>query len=62
MVRGSLRVPDVVAIERVRGSCPVVTVRMCLESAGTPLLITLTLCEWQRIAERIADATSTLGC
>jgi hypothetical protein len=52
---------DIVALERVRGSCPVVTFRFGLESAGAPILVTLTLCEWQRIAQRIADAAVALG-
>lgn len=61
MVRGSAGRQDIVALERVRGSCPVVTFRFGLESAGTPILVTLTLCEWQRIAQRIAEAAVALG-
>lgn len=62
MVSGSVRPPEIVAVESQRGSCPIVTFRMAIESAGAPILVTLTLCEWKRIAQRIADAAVALGC
>jgi hypothetical protein len=56
--------PDIVAVDGERGSCPVVTFGLNTRptSGAPPLLITLTLCEWQRLARRVVEVAATLGC
>lgn len=50
----------IVALERRGGACPVVTFSFPAQSVGGSL-VTLTLCEWQRVAQQIADAAVAIG-
>jgi len=43
------------------GSCPLVTLELPPRMLDAPLRVTLDLCEWQRVAQRIAEATEALG-
>jgi len=51
----------IVALERTYGACPVVTFQFPTHAVSGTLLVTLTLCEWQRVAQQIADAASAIG-
>ena len=42
-------------------SCPLVTFQLPSRALDAPLVVTLDLCEWQRIARQIADAADALG-
>jgi hypothetical protein len=46
----------IVAMDKPQGSCPVVTFQFPEQSIGGAMLVTLTLCEWQRLAQQIAEA------
>jgi hypothetical protein len=50
----------IVALERTSGDCPVVTFQFPAQSIRNPLLVTLTLCEWQRVAKQIAEAATVI--
>jgi len=51
----------IVALERAYDACPAVTVQFPDKAAGGALLVTLTLCEWQRVAQQIAEAAVAIG-
>lgn len=53
----------IVALERTYGGCPVVTFQFPGQAVttGGALLVTLTLCEWQRVAQQITEAASAIG-
>ncbi|HZP58280.1 MAG TPA: hypothetical protein VFC53_12125 [Dehalococcoidia bacterium] len=51
----------IVALERMYGTCPVVTFSFPVRGVGEAMLITLTLCEWKRIAAEIAEASAAIG-
>ncbi len=50
----------IVALERRRGDCPLVTFQFPAQGVLSPLLLTLTLCEWQRVAKQIAEAATAI--
>ena len=52
--------PSIVALERASGDCPNVTFQFPTQSVLSPLLVTLTLCEWQRVAKQIAEAATAI--
>jgi len=51
----------IVAIDSSAGACPLVTLELPSRLLDAPLRVTLDLCEWQRVAQRIAEATEALG-
>lgn len=51
----------IVALERAHEACPVVTVQFPMQTAGGAMLVTLTLCEWQRVARQVAEAAAAIG-
>jgi hypothetical protein len=62
MVTRSARVNSIVAIDGTCGpSCPVVTFQFPPRTLAAPHLVTLTLCEWQRVAQQITQAALALG-
>jgi len=50
----------IVALEKTGGACTVVTFSFPAQSVGGSL-VTLTLCEWQRVAQQIAEATAAIA-
>ncbi|HEX5479333.1 MAG TPA: hypothetical protein VFY79_06390 [Dehalococcoidia bacterium] len=46
----------IVALERPLDACPVVTLQFPAPGQNGTLRVTLSLCEWQRVAQQIADA------
>ncbi len=53
--------PNIIAIDGTYpASCPLVTFQFPSRLGG-PLLVTLTLAEWQRVAMQIADAASAVS-
>jgi hypothetical protein len=50
----------IVALERSLGACPVVTFQFPAQGIGGKMLVTLTLCEWQRLAQQIAEAATAM--
>ena len=52
----------IVAIDSSNAStCPLVTLELPARALDGAQRITLDLCEWQRVAQRIAEATEALG-
>ena len=51
----------IVALQRTHGACPVVTFEFPAREGDDPLSVTLTLCEWKRIAQQIAEAAAAVG-
>ena len=52
----------IVAIDgSIAGACPLVTLELPSRTLAAPLRVTLDLCEWQRVAQRIAEAAEALG-
>jgi hypothetical protein len=43
------------------GACPLVTLELPSRLLDAPTRVTLDLCEWQRVAQRIAEASEALG-
>jgi hypothetical protein len=41
--------------------CALVTIELARGSLGEPVRVTLDLCEWQRVAQRVAEAAEALG-
>jgi hypothetical protein len=52
---------NIVAVDATNGRCPIVTFRVMSPALAAPYLITLTICEWKRMAEQIADAALALS-
>ena len=52
---------NIVAVDATKGHCPVVTFRVASPALAAPYLISLTICEWQQMAEQIADAALALS-
>jgi hypothetical protein len=42
-------------------TCPLVTLELATRTLEAPLRVTLDLCEWQRVSQRIAEAAEALG-
>jgi hypothetical protein len=51
----------IIALEPSRGSCPALTLQFPAPGVSGVLLVTLSLCEWQRIAQQIAEATTAIA-
>ncbi len=56
----------IVALERAHGACPTVTFQFPMrqvpaQASGSATLVTLTLCEWQRVAQQVAEAAAAIG-
>ena len=52
---------NIVAVDATTGHCPIVTFRVVSPALAAPYVITLTICEWQHMAEQIADAALALS-
>jgi len=52
---------NIVAVDATSGHCPIVTFRVMSPALAAPYLITLTICEWQHMADQITDAALTLS-
>ena len=62
MVISHTRLPNIVAIDgRPQTECPALTFAFPSRALGAPLLVTLDLCEWRRVAQQIAEAAAALG-
>jgi hypothetical protein len=58
----SAHLSHIVAIDGSNVStCPLVTVELPSLAPDEPMRVTLDLCEWQRLAQHIADAAEALG-
>jgi hypothetical protein len=62
----SLTLSRIVAVDgSSESACPLVTFQFRPDGApriGRPQLVTMSLCEWQRVAQQIVEARSALHC
>ena len=58
---GSKSRTGIVALERPSDACPVVTLQFPAQGQGGTLRVTLSLCEWQRVAQQIADVALAIA-
>jgi hypothetical protein len=53
---------SIVAVDGTKESCPLVTFQFRPPKVGRTQFVTLSLCEWQRVAQQIVEAGTALRC
>jgi hypothetical protein len=53
---------SIIAVDGTKQACPLVTFQFHPPKVGRVQLVTLSLCEWQRVAQQIVEAGSALRC
>jgi hypothetical protein len=56
------RLSSIVAVDSTKATCPLVTFQFRPPKVGRTQLVTLSLCEWQRVAQQIVEAGSAIRC
>lgn len=53
---------SIIAVDGTKQACPLVTFQFHPPKVGRSQLVTLSLCEWQRVAQQIVEAGTALRC